>query len=66
MTTPAVVSNETETPVLEGRSLTKSFWVKRSSRLLARRSRLHAVDDVSVKLNAGAVTAVVASLKVEL
>jgi peptide/nickel transport system ATP-binding protein len=60
MTTLAVVPNVgTETPVLEGRGLTKSFWVKRNSGLLARRSRLHAVDDVSVQLDAGAVTAVV-------
>ena len=60
MTTLAVVPNiGPETPVLEGRDLTKSFWVKRSSGLLARRSRLHAVDDVSVQLDAGAVTAVV-------
>jgi peptide/nickel transport system ATP-binding protein len=60
MTTLAVVPNVgTETPVLEGRGLTKSFWVKRSSGLLARRSRLHAVDDVSVQLMAEAVTAVV-------
>ncbi len=60
MTTLTVVPDgELETPVLEGRGLTKSFWVKRSSGLLARRSRLHAVDDVSVQLRAGAVTAVV-------
>jgi peptide/nickel transport system ATP-binding protein len=60
MTTLAVVPNVVpETPVLEGSGLTKSFWVKRSSGLLARRSRLHAVDDVSVRLMAGAVTAVV-------
>jgi peptide/nickel transport system ATP-binding protein len=60
MTALAVVPNDgTETPVLEGRGLTKSFWVKRGSGLLARRSRLHAVDDVSVQLRAGAVTAVV-------
>jgi len=60
MTTLAVAPNAgTETPVLEGRGLTKSFWVKRNSGLLARRSRLHAVDDVSVQLDAGAVTAVV-------
>lgn len=60
MTALAVVPNgATETPVLEGRDLTKSFWVKGSGGLLARRSRLHAVDGVSVQLMAGAVTAVV-------
>jgi peptide/nickel transport system ATP-binding protein len=60
MTTLAVVPDVgTEAPVLEARGLTKSFWVKRSSGLLARRSRLHAVDDVSLQLMAGAVTAVV-------
>jgi peptide/nickel transport system ATP-binding protein len=60
MTTLTVVpGGGVETPVLEGRGLTKSFWVKRGSGLLTRRSRLHAVDDVSVQLRAGAVTAVV-------
>ncbi|MFZ0128112.1 MAG: ABC transporter ATP-binding protein [Candidatus Dormiibacterota bacterium] len=60
MSTPAVVPDVgAEAPVLEGRGLTKSFWVKRNTGLLARRSRLHAVDDVSVQLMAGAVTAVV-------
>jgi peptide/nickel transport system ATP-binding protein len=60
MSALAVLPNvATETPVLEGRDLTKSFWVKHSSGLLARRSRLHAVDHVSVRLMAGEVTAVV-------
>lgn len=60
MTTLSVVANvATEAPVLEGRELTKSFSVKGSSGFLARRSRLHAVDGVSVQLMAGAVTAVV-------
>ncbi|MGD0194481.1 MAG: ABC transporter ATP-binding protein [Candidatus Dormibacteria bacterium] len=60
MTTLAVVPDAgPKVPVLEGRGLTKSFWVKRGSGLLARRSRLHAVDDVSLQLMAGAVTAVV-------
>jgi peptide/nickel transport system ATP-binding protein len=60
MTTLAVVPDAgPKGPVLEGRALTKSFWVKRGSGLMARRSRLHAVDDVSVQLTAGAVTAVV-------
>ena len=60
MTTLAVVPKGTiETPVLEGRDLTKSFSVKRGNGLLVRRSRLHAVDHVSVRLMAGAVSAVV-------
>jgi peptide/nickel transport system ATP-binding protein len=46
-------------PVLEGRGLTKSFWVKQGRGPLARRSRVHAVEDVSVRLDAGKVTAVV-------
>ncbi len=60
MTTLGVVPDGgVETPVLEGRGLTKSYWVKRNMGFLARRSRLHAVDNVSVQLMAGAVTAVV-------
>ena len=60
MNTIAVVPDlGAEAPVLEGRGLTKSYWVKRNTALLARRSRLHAVDDVSVQLMAGSVTAVV-------
>jgi len=60
MTALAVLPDvQAEPPVLEGRGLTKSFLVKRNSGLLARRSRLHAVDDVSVQLRAGEVTAVV-------
>ncbi len=47
------------TPVLEGRSLTKYFWVKRSSGLFGRRAPVHAVDNVSVKLEARKVTAFV-------
>ena len=46
-------------PVLEARSLTKSFWVKQGRGPLARRARVHAVEDVSVRLDAGKVTAVV-------
>jgi peptide/nickel transport system ATP-binding protein len=46
-------------PVLEGRNLTKSFWVKQGRGPLARRARVHAVEDVSVRLDAGKVTAVV-------
>ncbi|TMD88382.1 MAG: ABC transporter ATP-binding protein [Chloroflexi bacterium] len=45
--------------VLEGRGLTKSFWVKQGRSLLARKTRVHAVEDVSVRLDAGRVTALV-------
>jgi peptide/nickel transport system ATP-binding protein len=48
-----------ETPVLEGRDLTKYFWVKHGRGPLARRVPVHAVDRVSVRLDAGKVTAVV-------
>jgi len=47
------------TPVLEGRNLTKYFWVKRSHAWFGRRSPVHAVDNVSVKLDARKVTAFV-------
>jgi peptide/nickel transport system ATP-binding protein len=47
------------TPVLEGRNLTKYFWVKQGKGLLARRLPVHAVDNVSVRLDAGKVTALV-------
>jgi peptide/nickel transport system ATP-binding protein len=46
-------------PVLEGRGLTKSFWVKQGRGPFARKARVHAVEDVSVRLDAGKVTAVV-------
>ena len=46
-------------PVLEGRELTKSFWVKQGRGLLARRARVHAVEGVSLRLDAGRVTALV-------
>jgi peptide/nickel transport system ATP-binding protein len=46
-------------PVLEGRGLTKSFWVKQGRGLLARKARVHAVEGVSVRLDAGRVTALV-------
>jgi peptide/nickel transport system ATP-binding protein len=49
----------TVTPVLEGRDLTRYFWVKQGSGPLARRVPVHAVDRVSVRLDAGKVTAVV-------
>ena len=46
-------------PVLEGRELTKSFWVKQSRGLLARRARVHAVEGVTVRLDPGRVTGLV-------
>ena len=49
----------TATPVLEGRDLTKHFWVKKGRGPLARRVPVNAVDRVSVRLDAGKVTAVV-------
>ncbi|HVH65644.1 MAG TPA: ABC transporter ATP-binding protein [Candidatus Acidoferrum sp.] len=56
---PATVPRETAVPVLEGRHLTKSFRVRRDRRLFSDRVRVHAVDDVSLSLAAGKVTAVV-------
>src|SRR5438309_12081832 len=49
----------TPAPVLEGRNLTKHFWVKQGRGLLARKSPVHAVDNVSVSLDARKVTAFV-------
>ena len=49
----------TETPVLAGRDLTKYFWVKKGRGLLSRRVPVQAVENVSVRLDAGKVTAVV-------
>ncbi len=49
----------TATPVLEGRNLTKYFWVKQSRGPFARRLPVHAVDNVSVKLDERRVTAFV-------
>ena len=46
-------------PVLEGRELTKSFWVKQGRGLLARKARVHAVEGVTVRLDPGKVTALV-------
>src|SRR5260370_5413572 len=40
-------------PVLEGRDLTKSFYVKQGRGPLARKSRVHAVEAVTVRLEAG-------------
>jgi peptide/nickel transport system ATP-binding protein len=44
---------------LEGRNLTKHFWVKQRRGIFARRVPLHAVDGVSLRLTAGSVTALV-------
>jgi peptide/nickel transport system ATP-binding protein len=46
-------------PVLEGRNLTKHFWVKQGFGPFARRAAVHAVDNVSIGLEAGKVTAIV-------
>jgi peptide/nickel transport system ATP-binding protein len=51
--------NAAVAPVLEGRNLTKYFWVKQGRGPFARRAPVHAVDNVSVRLEAGKVTAVV-------
>ncbi|HVS48487.1 MAG TPA: ABC transporter ATP-binding protein [Candidatus Dormibacteraeota bacterium] len=45
--------------VLEGRNLTKSFWVKQGGGPLTRKARVHAVEAVTVRLEAGKVTALV-------
>jgi peptide/nickel transport system ATP-binding protein len=55
MTTPVT----TDVAVLEGRDLTKSFWVKQGRGPLAKKARVHAVEAVSVRLDAGKVTAIV-------
>lgn len=47
------------TPVLEGLNLTKHFWVKQGRGPFGRRVPIHAVDNVSLRLDAGKVTAVV-------
>jgi peptide/nickel transport system ATP-binding protein len=46
-------------PVLEGRDLSKRFWVRRGRGPLTRRAALRAVDGVSISLEAGKVVAVV-------
>lgn len=51
--------NVSAAPVLEGRNLTKYFFVKRGRGLFTRRHPVHAVENVSVRLDAGNVTAVV-------
>jgi peptide/nickel transport system ATP-binding protein len=47
------------TAVLEGRDLTKGFWLRRGRGPLGRKVHVRAVDSVSVALEAGRVTAVV-------
>ena len=46
-------------PVLEGRDLSKRFWVRRGRGPLTRRARLRAVEGISISLDAGQVIAVV-------
>jgi peptide/nickel transport system ATP-binding protein len=46
-------------PVLEGRDLSKFYWVKQGRSPFARRVVIHAVERVSVRLDAGKVTALV-------
>jgi peptide/nickel transport system ATP-binding protein len=46
-------------PVLEGRNLTRYFWVKQGRGPFARKAPVHAVDNVSIALDAGRVTAIV-------
>jgi peptide/nickel transport system ATP-binding protein len=45
--------------VLEGRNLVKYFWLKKSRGPFARRNAIRAVDNVSLRLEAGKVTAIV-------
>ncbi len=47
------------TTVLEGRNLTKYFWIKRGRGIFSRRAPVHAVDNVSVSLETRKVTAFV-------
>src|SRR5579864_8181449 len=49
----------TGTTVLEGRDLSKFFWVKQGRGPFGRKVPIHAVERVSVKLDAGTVTAIV-------
>jgi peptide/nickel transport system ATP-binding protein len=49
----------TVAPVLEARDLTKSFWVKQGRGPLAHKAEVHAVEAVTVSLDAGKVTALV-------
>jgi peptide/nickel transport system ATP-binding protein len=56
---PVAAPVTTDVAVLEGRDLTKSFWVKQGRSPLAKKARVHAVEAVSVRLEAGKVTAIV-------
>src|SRR5712692_5265892 len=56
---PGSRGGEVNVPVLEGRDLVKSFPVKQGRSPLARKTRVHAVDNVTVRLDAGKVTALV-------
>jgi peptide/nickel transport system ATP-binding protein len=58
-TAPIPTSAKATSVVLEGRDLTKSFWVKQGRGPLARKARVHAVEAVTVRLDAGKVTALV-------
>ena len=49
----------TTAPLLEGRNLTRYFWVKQGRGPFARRAPVHAVDNVSLGLDPGKVTALV-------
>jgi peptide/nickel transport system ATP-binding protein len=49
----------TGTPILEGRNLTRYFWLKQGRGPFTRKLAVHAVDNVSVRLDAGKVTALV-------
>jgi len=46
-------------PILEGQNLVKHFWVKQGRGPFARRAPIRAVDNVSIRLDAGKVTALV-------
>ena len=60
-TTPSLATEPTGEPVLEARNLTKHFPLRAGARLFGRRARrvVHAVDNVSLQLYAGHVTALV-------
>jgi len=54
-----VSASAPSTPVLEGRDLSKFFWVKQGRGPFGRRVPIHADERVSVQLDAGRVTAIV-------
>src|SRR5882757_5510886 len=60
-TTPSLATEPTGEPVLEARNLTKHFPLRAGARLFGKRARrvVHAVDNVSLQLYAGHVTALV-------